>query len=79
MTFGIITSYEIQYGRFDKPTMTLIDGTIQNQGIQGNTTFEVEIGGLQEFITYGFQVQAVTVTPGPYSDFAINTTFTARK
>ena len=64
---------------FDKPTMTLIDGTIQNQSIQGNTTFEVEIGSLQEFITYGFQVQVVTVAPGPYSDFAINTTFTAHK
>ena len=79
MTFGIITSYEIQYGRFDTDTMTLIDGTIQNRSIQGNTTVDVEIGSLKEFITYGFQIQAVTVTPGPYSDFAINTTFTARK
>ena len=79
MTFGIITSYEMQYGRFDTDTMTLMEGTIQNQSIQGNTTFEVEIRNLQEFITYGFQVRAVTVAPGPYTDFAVNTTFQASK
>ena len=79
MTFGIITSYEIQYGRFDTCNMTLMEDTIQNQSIPGNTTFEVQIRNLQEFITYGFQVRAVTVAPGPYSDFAVNTTFQARK
>ena len=63
-------SYEIQHGMFDKPTMTLIDGTIQNQSIQGNTTFEVEIGSLQKFIPYGFQVQVVTVAPGPFATFS---------
>ena len=74
MTNGIIDSYQIRYGRYNGTT---IFKDIDNITIEGNTTLEFNIGGLQEFIEYGFQVRAVTVFPGPYTGFAVNTTFQA--
>ena len=76
MTNGIIDSYQIRYGRFNRTTMDIFRD-INITTIEGNTTLEINIGGLQEFIEYGFQVRAVTVAPGPYTGFANNTTFQA--
>ena len=74
MTNGIIDSYQIRYGRFNRTAMDIFRD-INSITIEGNTTLEFNIGGLQEFIEYGFQVRAVTVAPGPYTGFAVNTTF----
>ena len=76
MTNGIIGSYQIRYGIFDRTVMDIFRD-ISSITIEGNTTLEFNIGGLQEFIEYGFQVRAVTVAPGPYTGFAVNTTFQA--
>ena len=43
-----------------------------------NMTLIVTIGELQEAVLYGFQVQATTVASGPFTEFAMNTTFQAR-
>ena len=73
MTNGIIDSYEIRY---DNNTDDAVSDMII-QSISGNETFEFEVRDLQEFVEYGFQVRAITVAAGPYSDFATNTTFQA--
>jgi protein tyrosine phosphatase len=84
MTYGIIILYEIQYGEYDDITGTLKDGTtkdgttlIAQVNTTDNATFSMEFGDLQEARTYGFQVRAYTVGPGPYTDIIINTTFPA--
>ena len=76
MTNGIIDSYEIRYGQYNS-SISDIFSDIVTQPISGNETFEFEVRNLQEFIEYGFQVRAITVAAGPYSDFATNTTFQA--
>ena len=73
MTNGIIDSYEIRY---DNNTDDAVSDMIIEL-ISGNETFEFEVRNLQEFVEYGFQVRAITVAAGPYSDFATNTTFQA--
>ena len=76
MTNGIIDSYEIRYGRYNSSINDIFSDRV-TQSISGNETFEFEVRNLQEFIEYGFQVRAITVAAGPYSDFATNTTFQA--
>ena len=73
MTNGIIDSYEIRYGRYNDNTDDIFSDIV-TQPIFGNETFEFEVRNLQEFIEYGFQVRAITVAAGPYSDFATNIT-----
>ena len=73
MTNGIIDSYEIRYGQYNSSINDIFSDTV-TQSISGN---EFEVHNLQEFIEYGFQVRAITVAAGPYSDFATNTTFQA--
>ncbi len=78
MTNGIIDIYEIRYGRYNSTTGDIFTDIWTNI-TEDNSTFEIEIDDLDEFIEYGFQVRAITVAPGPYSEFAVNTTFQARK
>ena len=76
MTNGIIDSYEIRYGRYSSSINDIFSDRA-TQSISGNETFEFEVRNLQEFVEYGFQVRAITVAAGPYSDLATNTTFQA--
>lgn len=86
MTNGIITSYQIQYGRYNHTSgeifRDIVNLTVSTNDVvfedEDNTTIVEVIEYLQEFIEYGFQVRAITVAPGPYTDFAVNTTFQAR-
>ena len=83
MTNGIIDSYQIRFGRFNATSEDIFRDikyrTINISDVMYETdTILVEVfERLQEFIEYGFQVQAVTVAPGPFTDLATNTTFQA--
>ena len=83
MTYGIITAYEVQYGEYNATCTTggLMNGTdpIRQNITDDNSTFMLTFENLQEAREYGFQVRAITVGGGPYSQLATNTTFEARK
>ena len=81
MTYGIITAYEVQYGEYNATTEELMNGTdpIRQNVTDDNSTFVLTFKKLQKAREYGFQVRAITVAGGPYSQLAINTTFAAHK
>ena len=81
MTYGIVTAYEVQYGEYNATTEELTNGTdpIRQNITNGNSTYMLTFENLQEAREHGFQVRAITVGGGPYSQLAINTTFAARK
>ena len=81
MTYGIITVYEVQYGEYNATTGELMNGTdpIRQNITDDSSTFMLTFENLQEAREYGFQVRAITVGGGPYSQLATNTTEEARK
>ena len=81
MTYGIITAYEVQYGEYNATTEKLMNGTdpIRQNITDDNSTFMLRFENLKETREYGFQVRAITIGKGPYSQLANATTFIARK
>ena len=79
--YGIIDIYEIRYGEYNAASKQLKDGStpITLVNTTDNATLTMTIFNLQEARTYGFQVRAYTVGPGPFTDIVTNTTFIACK